>query len=682
MTAPVQIAPSLPVGLTFDESSGSIGGTVGSPSATVVRLLDSQLRERVISIEIVKAPLRTARFVAPTGDDNGPGTQERPFRTIQRALSAVPPGTDVFIRGGRYYEDVVIRDVQGTPSQPIVLRAMPGDIVYVEGARAATTWERATGRSAASDEWISRETFDRGVIESTIRGAFSRREPYTRLLTYSRLEDLRATNQRSTVATLTPSEQPMAWTYMGPGLWHDAETGRIHVRLSPTTNRIEGLADYTGPTDPSEASISVWPNSSTPLVVAESSNVELRDLVFVGGGETTVRVTQSQDVVFDHVRILAAMEGLSIDSSEAVRFVDGVIDGGIPPWAFRSDFKDDYKFTTRDGNTVQNNLVRKTSRSLLYVGERVRQLEIARSELVNGHDIYLAGIHSSLHHCLIRNIHDEGLFVSHVKDIDDLRIHHNVIQRVLSAVSGVGGQPSGPRYIYRNIFDLRDPTAGYRPGASFRDSPWRWGHIFKGALNAAPLYFYQNTIAVRSDDPGMPLLLHHHTLESDGRTRQPRWFVNNVVVAVGSEAGPFSFVPNETYLKARDKLGRPMIRSDGNAWIRVEHSDWPLFRCLTGETDATCRIRKWMRLEDVHQTGLEAHSRYGGTAGFVHIRTPWVSSSGDDLRPGAHSMAHGIAIRLPKDLPDNAVEAAGADAGALPMDAAPLHIGVDGRASY
>ncbi|MGE3545113.1 MAG: hypothetical protein AB7L28_14345 [Kofleriaceae bacterium] len=409
--------------------------------------------------------------------------------------------------------------------------------------------------------------------------------------------------------------------------------------------------------------------------------MELRDLMLVGGGETTVRVTESQDVVFDHVQIFAAMEGLSIDSSETVRFVDGVIDGGIPPWAFRSDFKDDYKFTARNGNRIQNNLVRKTSRSLLYVGERVRQLEIARTELVNGHDIYLAGIHSSLHHCLIRNIHDEALFVSHVKDIDDLRIHHNVIQRVLSAVSGVGGQPSGPRFIYRNIFDLREPTAGYRPGASFRDSPWRWGHIFKGALNAAPLYFYQNTIAVRSDQPGLPVLLHHHTLEADGRTRFPRWFVNNVVVVAGSDAAPFAFLPSETYLEARGKLGR-LIQSDGNAWIRLEPGDLPLFRCLTGDKDASCRVKKWMSLEDVHETGMELHSRAGARAGFVQMATPLASSSGDDLRPGPQSLAHGIAVSLPNDLPDDPAQTAAGDAGALQADAPPLRVGIDGRASY
>lgn len=41
-------------------------------------------------------------FVAPTGNDNNPGTKELPFASLQKAQSRVGPGDTVFIRGGRY----------------------------------------------------------------------------------------------------------------------------------------------------------------------------------------------------------------------------------------------------------------------------------------------------------------------------------------------------------------------------------------------------------------------------------------------------------------------------------------------------------------------------------------------------------------------------------------------------
>ena len=39
-------------------------------------------------------------YVATTGDDSNPGTKDRPFRTIQKAVGAVKPGDTVRIKAG------------------------------------------------------------------------------------------------------------------------------------------------------------------------------------------------------------------------------------------------------------------------------------------------------------------------------------------------------------------------------------------------------------------------------------------------------------------------------------------------------------------------------------------------------------------------------------------------------
>ena len=49
------------------------------------------------------ANLRAADFfVAPAGDDANPGTEAKPFATVQRAQQAAAPGDTVLLRGGIY----------------------------------------------------------------------------------------------------------------------------------------------------------------------------------------------------------------------------------------------------------------------------------------------------------------------------------------------------------------------------------------------------------------------------------------------------------------------------------------------------------------------------------------------------------------------------------------------------
>lgn len=63
---------------------------------------------------------QTAYYVAPTGDDDNPGTRTAPFATIQEALDTAGPGSTIFLAAGQYQEDVRTRRA-GLPGQPITL---------------------------------------------------------------------------------------------------------------------------------------------------------------------------------------------------------------------------------------------------------------------------------------------------------------------------------------------------------------------------------------------------------------------------------------------------------------------------------------------------------------------------------------------------------------------------------
>lgn len=62
-------------------------------------------------------------YVATDGDDLNPGTETKPFRTIQHAVDIVRAGDRVLIMSGIYNEEVVIDGKSGTASNFITLQS-------------------------------------------------------------------------------------------------------------------------------------------------------------------------------------------------------------------------------------------------------------------------------------------------------------------------------------------------------------------------------------------------------------------------------------------------------------------------------------------------------------------------------------------------------------------------------
>lgn len=77
---------------------------------------------------------RTAKIfhVAKNGNDENPGTQEKPFLTISRAAMMVQPGDTVLVHSGKYSESVFAANT-GTKEKPITFRAAPGEEVWLDG---------------------------------------------------------------------------------------------------------------------------------------------------------------------------------------------------------------------------------------------------------------------------------------------------------------------------------------------------------------------------------------------------------------------------------------------------------------------------------------------------------------------------------------------------------------------
>ena len=87
----------------------------------------------------------------PQADDKNPGTEDKPYKTIQAAVNLVGPGETVFVKAGRY-EDLVTLSGYGKPGAPKTLTAWKDDRVVI-GSRlcelpAADRWKPVPGHKS------------------------------------------------------------------------------------------------------------------------------------------------------------------------------------------------------------------------------------------------------------------------------------------------------------------------------------------------------------------------------------------------------------------------------------------------------------------------------------------------------------------------------------------------------
>lgn len=229
-------------------------------------------------------------------------------------------------------------------------------------------------------EWL--RSYDDDAVAG---GAFFDEPVHTRLVSYSRREDLTATgqiwpddareenppddgqtwkrvwrlhpNQQQFPETYRPENRPdrpwwRPWVYMGPGIWFNPETRRVHIRLSPTGNNIPGWPDYDPETsDPNQLRLALSWDGQRAIFLENSKNVRIENLTLRFGYPETVLLRNCSNIVLDHCRIRSASRAIRLhaeltmaESNHAISVQHCEIDGGIPTWYFRSDRKDQYIF--------------------------------------------------------------------------------------------------------------------------------------------------------------------------------------------------------------------------------------------------------------------------------------------------------------------------------------------------
>lgn len=101
----------------------------------------------IVSVFLVTATLYAAEYhvwqTGPDASDDGPGSLDKPWKTITKAASTVQAGDTVFIHAGIYAEVVTIQNA-GTEAKPIVFKAFGDDEVILEGADAVAGGKAAS----------------------------------------------------------------------------------------------------------------------------------------------------------------------------------------------------------------------------------------------------------------------------------------------------------------------------------------------------------------------------------------------------------------------------------------------------------------------------------------------------------------------------------------------------------
>ena len=96
------------------------------------------------SASIAEARLWVVGQNLPGAADANPGTPEQPLLTCNAAAQQAQPGDTVLVHAGIYRERITPAR-GGTPDQPIVYQAAPGEAVIVRGSDAWTDWQPVAG---------------------------------------------------------------------------------------------------------------------------------------------------------------------------------------------------------------------------------------------------------------------------------------------------------------------------------------------------------------------------------------------------------------------------------------------------------------------------------------------------------------------------------------------------------
>ena len=496
-----------------------------------------------------QAGSNASHFVAPDGDDGGPGTEAQPWRTLGRATRDLVPGDTLELRGGSYYERDLQLGIAGTAAQPITLRNRAGETPVLDGGlrqfRGADNGDWLPYDSARSI-YRSADAFPGAGRVFGVLGAASDGDllvPYEDYAALSSdLEDYSAS---------TPF-------YVGPGVFWNSGDAHVYVRLQPSRYHARlGL--------PAPASLD--PRRVPMVLFADGALLRLQSsaafLVFEGialrHGATVVDVAGgSHDLTLRRCDLLPGRYGVvARDGAHDLVFDALHVDGHFPAWLARSDVK-------RPSAGPPAHLLQGSALQLEGGIDRVVIGNGVFTRLFDAIDTDGAPTGFDVHHNAFDTIRDDVFEIATAGH--HVNFHHNTIRVAAAAVSWAGSVAppaagAGTKYVHHNVIDTSSPQLyGRDDPQHLLASAWRgprgdgmatglpFGtHDTSSLAGPDPWKIYQNTIVGAEDvdgdglgvayrfppfDPAVPHEVCNNILVQTGDP----WLVNDARVADGSQA--------------------------------------------------------------------------------------------------------------------------------------------------
>lgn len=436
---------------------------------------------------------RSALFVdAQRGNDAGNGSQATPWKSLAVAFKRLKPGDTLYLRG-KFYESPTLV-TSGKANAPITIRSQPGELAIIDGGfrefadSPQTAWEPVS--NGAPDEYRSRATYPLGGYDEQARGVFVTGnfvDSMVPLHGYKFGSDLRASNEYWNVK----KNEADTGVYLGPGVWLDPTTKRIHVRLAHGT--LSSQPNYKGERDPRKLALVIGGERSA-LRIEGASYVRVQDLVLRGSATHTLHVARSNHVELDGLTIYGGNPALFVQSTSDLKLIRSSLRGTSAPWSSRVGMKN-------RGNSPY-----------LFISDPTpphsHHWEIAFNELVDGHDgVILDGVKTlRFHHNRVDNFNDDAIYLTFTPRPtvpDDVHVFENLVTRSYTVLAFAGEKGSknaigGGAYVFRNVFDLRDPPYVWlaKDAAADRSplpSPGRMCGDHGGPI-WDPVFFYHNTV--------------------------------------------------------------------------------------------------------------------------------------------------------------------------------------------
>jgi parallel beta helix pectate lyase-like protein/uncharacterized protein DUF1565 len=243
-------------------------------------------------------------YVGTGGSDSNPGTRERPWRTIQRALNALRPGQRAFVRRGTYTQDLLVRR-SGTRKAPITIAAYRGERVVLHAA--STTGDTYPIRFTDTASYLRVRGF---VIESA-RGSSSTNVYFEDRVHHIELvgNDIRFSQDQGIFSERTTSNLHILRNRI-----HENGLGHVSGQHQSHGIYIEGrdhlIANNVIYAHPFGFGIQIYPQNRGTIVVNNTVITSGHSGIVVGGDDGVSNITIRNNV-------LAFNQGYGVDTDDA-----------------------------------------------------------------------------------------------------------------------------------------------------------------------------------------------------------------------------------------------------------------------------------------------------------------------------------------------------------------------------